>query len=79
MWPRARGPAQVGFLYSSLGRGGGARGSGLRTVLRVEGQRYVAGKQGVTMVLRVGQGLGMWLSHWWSLLNNLPQDAHFLR
>ena len=27
--PRARGHAQAGFLYSSLGRGGGAPGSGL--------------------------------------------------
>ena len=37
MRPRAWGHAQVGFLYRSLGRGGGAPRSGVRTVLRVEG------------------------------------------
>ena len=46
----------MGFLYSSLGRGEGAPGSGVRTVLGVEGGRYAAGRQGVTMVLRVEAG-----------------------
>ena len=39
MWPRAQDHTQVGFLYRSLGRGGGAPGSGVRTVLRVEGMQ----------------------------------------